>query len=127
VGLATEGGRSGADGSGSRRGGDLGSRDGGAFGAPPERSPRKRLGQTSTDSQGELFLGYHAEEFADLFKANPTLFLMVLDASGRALFTSQEAFHAGQGRVEQFKSRLSGTVSSLTRDKEGRPSRRRAR
>lgn len=92
-----------------------------------EQKFAKRLGQTSTDGQGEFFLGYHAEEFADLFKANPTLFLMVLDASGKALFTSQQAFHAEQGRVEQFDVRLSGTVASLAPGGEARPARRRAR
>jgi hypothetical protein len=45
-----------------------------------EQKFAKRLGQTPTDSQGEFFLGYHTEEFADLFKANPALLLMVLDA-----------------------------------------------
>jgi hypothetical protein len=92
-----------------------------------EQKFAKRLGQTSTDSQGEFFLSYHAEEFADLFKANPTLSLMVLDASGRTVFTSQQAFHAEQGRVEQFEVRLSGTVSSLTGRGERRPPRKRAR
>jgi hypothetical protein len=92
-----------------------------------EQKFTKRLGQTSTDSQGEFFLGYHAEEFADLFKANPALFLMVLDASGRPLFTSQHAFHAEQGRVEQFDIRLSGTVSSLAQGGAGRPPRKRTR
>ncbi len=80
-----------------------------------EQKFAKRLGQTPTDSQGEFFLGYHTEEFADLFKANPALFLMVLDASGRALFTSQQPFHAERGRVEQSEIRLSGTVPSLAR------------
>jgi hypothetical protein len=90
-----------------------------------EQKFAKRLGQTSTDSQGEFFLGYHAEEYADLFKANPALFLMVLDAFGKALFTSQEAFHAEPGRVEQFEVRMRETVSPSTGGR--RPRRRRDR
>ncbi|MGH8056556.1 MAG: hypothetical protein ACREOH_04885, partial [Candidatus Entotheonellia bacterium] len=73
------------------------------------------------------FLGYHAEEFADLFKANPPLSLMVMDASGKALFTSQEAFHAEPGRVEQLEVHLTATGPGRGRGKGGQGRTRRDR
>jgi hypothetical protein len=80
-----------------------------------EQKFASRLGETSTDEHGEFFLRYSAEQFADLSKANPELFLMVMDAAGKTLFTSEEAFHAERGRVEQFEIRLQYQASTKAR------------
>jgi hypothetical protein len=93
-----------------------------------EQKFAQRLGQSSTDTQGEFFFRYDGEEFADLFKAKPALFLMVTDASRKTpLFTSSEAFFAEPGRVEQFEIHLSASVPSPTTGGGGRPRRGRTR
>jgi hypothetical protein len=92
-----------------------------------EQKFTQRLGQRFTDGQGAFFFGYHGEEFPDLFEADPMLFLMVTDASGKALFTSKDAFHTELGRVERFEIHLSASVPPPATRGERQPRRRRAR
>jgi hypothetical protein len=63
----------------------------------------KRLGQTSTDSQGELFLGYHAEEFADLCRR-----------VCRSIQSQSRSFSDGAGCLRKGPFHITGSVSRRT-------------
>ncbi len=88
-----------------------------------ERKFAPRMGQATTDSRGEFMIAYHADLVAEVFKANPDLLLTVMDAKGKALFTTKEAFRAQPGRVQQFEIRLPGKTPPGPRDKVRRPRR----
>lgn len=74
-----------------------------------------RLGEATTDARGKFSFSYRADQLADLFKANPDLFLTFTDAAGKGLFTSKEAFHAKPGRVQQFEIQLTAPGSGSPR------------
>jgi len=58
-----------------------------------------RLGTRKTSDKGEFEFVFPAAAFADLIKPPVDLFLSVLDANQRALFTSQ-ALHFEPGKTE---------------------------
>jgi hypothetical protein len=67
-----------------------------------------RLGQAETDEDGNYILSYHTEDFRDVFERKPDLFLRVLDANGKTLFSTKRTVRHEAGRVEIINVRLGG-------------------
>lgn len=59
-----------------------------------------RLGQTETAGGGYYGFTYRTEEFRDLVERKPDVYLKVLDASGKTLYTSKKKIRYEAGRVE---------------------------
>ncbi|HYN86380.1 MAG TPA: hypothetical protein VER32_14115 [Pyrinomonadaceae bacterium] len=65
-----------------------------------------RLGQTETAGGGYYAFTYGTEEFRDLVERRPDIYLKVIDARGRTVYTSKEAIRYEAGRVEIVNARV---------------------
>lgn len=59
-----------------------------------------RLGQTETNNNGDYSLTYRTEDFRDLIERKPDIYIKVLDAKGKTLYTSKKKLRYEAGRVE---------------------------
>lgn len=66
------------------------------------------LGATVTDTSGDFSFSYRKKDFEDLFKANPDIFLKVLDKAGKTLYRSKKAIHVEAGKEKVFKIKIKG-------------------
>jgi hypothetical protein len=64
------------------------------------------LGETETDANGDFSVIYHERDFKETNENLPDLYVMVLDVSGRVLYTSLESVRYEAGRSEYFAIHL---------------------
>ena len=64
------------------------------------------LGETETDANGDFSVIYHERDFAESRENLPELYVMVSDASGKTLYSSQENVRFEAGKSEYFAIRL---------------------
>ncbi|HKI46773.1 MAG TPA: hypothetical protein VKA08_15700 [Balneolales bacterium] len=63
----------------------------------------KLLGEKVADRKGAFEFVYELKNLTELVKADPPLFVMVFDPSGKQLYTSQDPIHCKAGNVEELK------------------------
>lgn len=73
-----------------------------------------RLGKQKTGAAGEFEFKYKADDFADLIKAPVDLFLRVLDANQRPVYTHQPALHFAAGKIDDIPIVLGKTGNVTT-------------
>jgi hypothetical protein len=64
------------------------------------------LGETETDENGDFAVVYHERDFKETRENLPELYVMVLDVSGKVLYSSQDSVRFGAGRSEYFAIHL---------------------
>jgi hypothetical protein len=65
-----------------------------------------RLGETTTDANGNFSVIYHTEDFRDVVERKPDIFLKVLNQKGSTLYSSKESVRYEAGRVEVFEIKI---------------------
>jgi hypothetical protein len=76
------------------------------------------LGETETDENGDFFAIYHERDFAETRENLPELYVMVSDASGKTLYSSQENVRFNAGKSEYFAIRLSKQTRTTNKKSE---------
>jgi hypothetical protein len=76
------------------------------------------LGETQTDENGDFSTIYHERDFAETRENLPELYVMVSDASGKLLYSSQENVRFNSGRSEYFAIRLGKPIRSTRKKSE---------
>ena len=66
----------------------------------------EKLGTFLTDKDGNFIARYEAEHFSDLIKANPDIYLNVIDKEGRTLYSSSKKIRFEVGRIESFDIKI---------------------
>ncbi len=66
------------------------------------------LGDTLTDNKGDFSFSYREKDYADLFKANPDIFLKVMDKAGKVLYNTRKAIQIEAGKERVFKIKIKG-------------------
>ncbi len=69
-----------------------------------------KLGTTVTDNDGHFMMSYKTEDFRDLIKARPDIYLKVIDKEGKTLYTSKKAVKYEAGRIESFDIKIKRNV-----------------
>ena len=64
------------------------------------------LGETTTDEYGDFAITYHERDFAEFGEAQPDLYLLIQDFSGKQLYSSNEHVRYEAGRVEYYEIAL---------------------
>jgi len=62
-----------------------------------------RLGETTTDENGNFRFVYHAEDFRDIIEQRPDIFVRVLNQKRKTIYTSQDAVRCEASRIEEFE------------------------
>lgn len=65
-----------------------------------------RLGQTTTNADGDYLFTYRTRDFRDLIERRPDLYLRVLDEKGELLYSPRSKMKAEAGREEVIDLRL---------------------
>ena len=64
------------------------------------------LGTTITGKNGDFEIIYRIDAFQGLFEKKPDIYLKVLDAKGKTLYTSRKAVRCEAGREEFFNIKI---------------------
>lgn len=75
------------------------------------------LGETETDENGDFSAIYHERDFAETRENLPELYIMVSDASGKTLYSSQENVRFNAGKSEYFAIRLGKQTRTTSKRK----------
>ncbi len=79
------------------------------------------LGEAETDENGDFAVVYHARDFFEPGENAPELYVMVLDASGKTLFSSRQNVRPQAGQAEYFSIQLGKEIAKPAARKRGRP------
>jgi hypothetical protein len=79
------------------------------------------LGETETDANGDFAIVYHERDFKETRENLPELYVMVLDVSGKVLYTSRDSVRFGAGRSEYFAIHLGAQKARTAAKKPGTP------
>jgi len=75
------------------------------------------LGDTNTDESGDFSAIYHERDFKETGENLPDLYVMVMDASGKVIYSSRDSVRYEAGRSEYFAIRLEAKKARPPRKK----------